>query len=150
MCWASEERAPSGCHESSVPLSLPSPRLQNPHCAPKSTQACTIRSSAHGRCLASAPESQPSLHRLASTSVGVLFRMQHTLSHRVGVRFPGQPIKALFCSICSVCTTVTLCGSERLEVRAESCAALRLWEKMPNPGSVSTPAQDPACWDLIF
>jgi hypothetical protein len=48
----------------------------------------------------SVPERQPPLRKLASTSVGVLFRMQRTLSHRVGVRFPGQPIKALFCSIC--------------------------------------------------
>lgn len=117
--------------------------------APQFMQACTVSSSAHGQCFASVPERQPSLHRLASTSVGVLFRMQHTLSHRVGVRFPGQPIKALFCSICRVCHCDSL-WQRAVEVRAESCAVLRLWEKMSNPSSVSTPAQDSGCWDLIF
>lgn len=103
MCRNTGGRAPDCCHESVVPLDLSSPRLQDPavFCGPRKRAP-------------SAPQPMGDASRLGESashpSAGLLvlpwaflFRMQHTLSHRVGVRFPGQPIKALLCSICRAC-----------------------------------------------
>lgn len=99
MCWNTEGRALSRCHENLVALNLSSPRPQYPS---------VFRSSRRRARSALRPMGDAS-HLCQSTSHpdtdslvlpwAFLFRMQHTLSHRVGVRFPGRPIKALFCSL---------------------------------------------------
>lgn len=137
-------RVRSGCHESSVAPSLPSPRLQNPAALRSPRRRAP---SAPPRPMGDASPlcqsaSHPSAGSLALPWV-FLLRMQCTLSHRVGVRFPGQPIKALFCSICRVCHCDSLWqrasgGSQG----GELCRAASVGKDAKSRLRVSTAAQD--------